>query len=98
MIMASRGKRLVVGVIVCVMYLVSPAFACDQAGPDTHVGKIKAIDLAQSSLTILDSQTKKPLTFLAAPDQLKGLSPGQMVMVRYSETKGQLKAEEIQPL
>ena len=98
MMMASRGRRLLVGVIVSVICLAPAAFACDQAGPDTHVGKIKAIDLAQSSLTILDSQTKKPLTFLAAPEQLSGLSLGQMVIVRYSETKGQLKAEEIKPL
>jgi len=35
---------------------------------------------------------------LAAPEQLKGLSLGQMVTVRYSETKGQLKAEEVTPL
>ncbi len=96
--MTSRGKRLLAGVIVSVMCLASAAFACEVAGPDTHMGQIKAIDLAQSSLTLLDSQTKKPLTFLAAPEQLKGLSPGQMVMVRYYETKGQLKAEEIKPL
>ena len=96
--MTSRGKRLLVGVIVSVMCLTSAALACEMAGPDTHVGQIKTIDLAQSSLTLLDSQTRKPLTFLAAPEQLKGLSLGQMVTVRYSETKGQLKAEEIAPL
>ena len=94
----SRGKCLLVGVIMSVICLAPAAFACEVAGPDTHVGQIKAIDLEQSSLTLLDSQTKKPFTFLAAPEQLKGLSLGQMVTVRYSETKGQLKAEEITPL
>ena len=96
MMMASRGKRLVVGVIVCVMYLVSPAFACEFAGPDTHVGEIKAIDLGQPSFTILDGQMKQPLTFLAAPEQLKGLSLAQLVVVKYSTVGGQLRAEEIQ--
>ncbi len=96
--MTSREKRLLVGVIVSVMCLASAALACDVAGPDTHVGQIKAIDLAQSSFTILDQQVKQPFTFLAAPEQLKGLSLGQMVMVKYTETKGQLKAEEIKPL
>ncbi len=96
--MTSRGKRLLAGVIVSVMCLASAAFACEVAGPDTHMGQIKAIDLEKSSLTLLDSQTKKPLTFLAAPEQLKGLSPGQMVMVKYTETQGRLKAEEINPL
>ena len=39
---------------------------------------------------------KKPLTFLAAPEQLKGLSLGQLVVVKYSKVGGQLRAEEIQ--
>jgi hypothetical protein len=72
------------------------ASACELAGPDTHVGEIKAIDLGQPSFTILDGQMKKPLTFLAAPEQLKGLSPGQLVVVKYSKVGGQLRAEEIQ--
>ena len=78
--------------------LVVPAFACELAGPNTHIGKIKAIELAQSSLTIIDQQMKKDVTFLAAPEQLKGLSPGQLVSVKYSEMKGQLMADEIKPL
>ena len=94
----SRGKRLLVGVIVSVMCLAPAAFACELAGSDTHMGKIQAIDVAKPSFTIIDQQMKKPVTFLAAPEQLKGLSLGQMVTVRYSETKGQLKAEEITPL
>jgi len=60
------------------------------------VGEIKAIDLGKPSLTIQDSQMKKPLTFLAAPEQLKGLSLGQLVVVKYSKTGEQLRAEEIQ--
>ncbi len=91
-------RRILGTVTVSITLIALPTFACEVAGPDTHVGKIKAIDLAQSSLTVLDSQTKKPLTFLAAPEQLKGLSLGQMITVRYSETNGRLKAEEITPL
>ena len=96
--MTSRGKCLLVGVIVSVICLAPAAFACEVAGPDTHVGQIKAIDLAQSTLTILDQGMKKPLTFLADPEQLKELLVGQMVVVKYTNTKGQLKAEEIKPL
>ena len=96
--MTANVTRLLGSVILSVTLMVLPVFACEFAGPDTHVGEIKAIDLTQPSFTILDGQMKKPLTFLAVPEQLKGLSLGQMVMVRYSETKGQLKAEEITPL
>jgi len=96
MLIASRGKRLLAGVIVAVICLASPAFACEQAGQDTHVGKIKAIDVAQSSLTILDMGMNKPVTFVAAPEQLKGLSLGQMVVVKYSQAGEQLRVEKIQ--
>jgi len=94
----SRTQRILAAVTLSMTLLVVPAFACELAGPNTHIGKIKAIELAQSSLTIIDQQMKKDVTFLAAPEQLKGLSPGQLVSVKYSEMKGQLKAEEISPL
>jgi hypothetical protein len=94
----SRTQRLLAAVIVATMMVALPALACELAGPNTHIGKIKAIELAQSSLTIIDQQMKKDVTFLAAPEQLKGLSPGQLVSVKYSEMKGQLTAEEIKPL
>ena len=94
--MRANVMCLLWSVILSVTLMVLPVFACDQAGPDTHVGKIKAIDLAQSSFTILDQQMRKPFTFLAAPEQLKVLSPGQLVVVKYSKVGEQLRAEEIQ--
>ncbi len=96
--LTAKLTRLLATVLVAIALMTVPAFACDQAGPDTHVGKIKAIDLAKSSFTILDQQAKKPFTFLAEPAQLDRLSLDQVVMVKYSETKGKLKAEEIKPL
>lgn len=98
MVITSKATRVLVTVIVATTMVALPALACELAGPNTHIGEIKAIDPAQRSLTILDRQMKKPFTFLAAPEQLKGLSPGQLVSVKYSELKGQLKAEEIKPL
>jgi hypothetical protein len=90
-------KRVLAIVTVSLTLISLPAFSCELAGPNIHIGEIKAIDPAQGSLTILDRQRKKPFTFLAAPEQLKGLSPGQRIAVRYSEANGRLKAEEITP-
>ncbi len=85
-----------IGVLIASIALMPlSASACEWAGLDTHVGEIRAIDLGQPSFTILDGQMKKPPTFLAAPEQLKGLSPGQLVVVKYSKVGGQLRAEEI---
>ena len=94
----SRTQRFLAAVTLSMTLLVIPAFACELAGPNTHIGKIKTIELAQSSLTIIDQQMKKDVTFQAAQEQLKGLSVGQRVSVKYSEMKGQLRAEEIKPL
>ena len=96
--LTANVKRVLTTVMMAITLMALPAFACELAGSDTHVGEIKAIDVAQSSFTILDQQMKKPVTFLADPAQLKELSLGQVVMVKYSETKGRLKAEEINPL
>lgn len=87
----------VLGIVTVSLTLISlPTFACELAGPDTHVGEVKAIDLGESSLTILDGQMKKSLTFVADREQLKGLSLGQMVVVKYSKAGRHLRAEEIQ--
>ena len=91
-----KAKRVLATVMMAITLITVPALACELAGPDTHVGEIKAIDLTQPSFTILDGQMKKPLTFLAAAEQLKALSLGQLVVVKYSKVGGQLRAEEIQ--
>jgi len=97
--MTPKRKSLLAGVLVVFMTLVAlQAFACELAGPNTHIGKIKAIEVAQQSLTIIDQQMNKDVTFQAAPEQLKGLSLGQRIAVKYSEANGRLKAEEITPL
>ena len=93
--MTSKGKYLLVAVMVSMTLVALPALACEKAGPNTHVGKITAIELGQPSLTIIDMQMKRDFTFQAAADQLEGLSLGQMVTVKYSEANGRLKAEEI---
>ena len=95
--MRLKGTGLLSAAIVSITLAAFPAFACELAGPNTHVGKIKAIEIAQQSLTIIDQQMKKDVTFQAAPEQLKGLSLGQRVTVKYSEANGRLKAEEITP-
>ncbi len=96
--MTLRERCLLLTVIVLVPFVALPAFACERVGPKTHVGEITAIDPGQNSLTIMDRQMNTPVTFIAAPEELKGLSLGQLVAVKYSERKGQLTADEIKPL
>jgi len=95
--MTKKGTWLVVAAIVAGVLATSPASGCELAGPSTHIGKIKAIEVAQERLTIVDMQTKKDFTFEAEPGQLQGLSLGQLVAVTYSQENGRLKAELITP-
>ncbi len=94
--MTMKGRWLLVAGVVAVMLATPPASGCELAGPNTHVGKIKAIEPVQQNFTIIDQQMKKAITFHAAPEQLKGLSLGQRVAVNYSEADGRLKAEKIE--
>ncbi len=95
--MTKTGTWLLVAVIVAASLANFPASACELAGPSTHIGKIKAIELVQDTFTIVDMQTKKDFTFQAEREQLQGLSLGQVVRVKYTEANGQLKAELITP-
>ncbi|MGH7369520.1 MAG: hypothetical protein ACREIN_01370 [Candidatus Methylomirabilaceae bacterium] len=95
--MIMKSACLLVAAMVAVALATSPAFGCDLAGPSTHIGKIKSIELAQERLVIVDMQTKKDFTFEAEPGQLQGLSLGQLVAVKYSQENGRLKAELITP-
>jgi len=96
--MTKRSPWMLVAVLVAMSLVANvPASACELAGPSTHIGKVKAIELAQDTFTIVDMQTKKDFTFQAEREQLQGLSLGQLVRVKYSEENGRLKAELIAP-
>ena len=95
--MTLGRASLVVLVIGSMVFAAFPALACEKAGANTHVGKITAMDPAAQRLTILDRQMSMPVTFVVAPDTLKGLSVGQVVAVKYAEGQGQLTAREILP-
>jgi hypothetical protein len=92
--MLARGLFVVA---VAIALTAHPAFGCDLAGPNTHIGTITAIELARPSLTILDIQMNRDVTFQATRQQLEGLSAGQQVAVTYSEANGRLRAERIEP-
>lgn len=76
----------------------SVALACSAMGPKTHVGQITEIDRDHQTLTIMDAETQKPITFSIDNKQLLALnsSSGQ-VIVRYRDgDNGELVATSIQ--
>ena len=74
--MMWKVTRVLVAVLVSMALLALPAFACELAGPNVHIGEIKAIDHAQRSLTILDRQMKKQSPSWPLRNSLRGFHRG----------------------
>ncbi len=62
--------------------------ACNVAGPNKHVGQVTAVDKGKETFTIMDAETRAPITFRASTAILKDVSSASgQVMVSY-EAKG----------
>ncbi len=89
------AKNILAGAVVMAGLLAMPmaSWACDGAGPSTHIGKISSVDAAAKKFTITDVQTKGPITFAANEEILKGVKDAKgMVTVKYEEQGGNLTA------
>lgn len=80
------------------LLFIAPAvsFPCSNMGPNTHAGKIVALDAKEGTLTLIDAESGKPILFSAAPKLLASLRPSDRVVVRFTTEKERLIAEEIQ--
>ena len=74
-----------------------PSWACDSMGPNKHVGVIAALDAKAGTVTIIDAQMQKPLTFAADAKLLAGLAPKKNIVVTYKKDGDRLAAEAIAP-
>lgn len=70
------------------------AWACDAAGPNTHVGAILNVNAAEKTFTIRDAETQVPITFVANNEIIDGLKGATgNIMVNFEETdSSKLKA------
>ncbi|MBI4638808.1 MAG: hypothetical protein HY727_20930 [Candidatus Rokubacteria bacterium] len=84
-----------IGLVLAVISVASPAFACDAAGPNTHAGVVTGIDAAKNTLTLRDAQTGKNLTFQAPPGLLKGIALKDQVTVGFTTEGTSLKATSV---
>lgn len=70
------------------------AWACDSAGPNTHIGKVMSVDAKKMTFTIRDAETRSPITFVATDtsiiEGLKGING--MITVNYEENGDDLTA------
>jgi predicted S18 family serine protease len=60
-------------------------WACSVAGPNAHMGTVKAVDAVKGTLTIQHAENGEDLTFVAdKPEMLKGIAPADHVTVVYT--------------
>jgi len=77
-----------------VLALSVSAYACDAAGPNTHVGQVLSVD--GNHFTIRDAQTGGPISFTADKDMQGSLpATGDQVSIKYSGDEKHLIAESV---
>jgi len=64
-------------------------WACDAAGPSTHVGTVQSVDASSKTFTIIDAQTRMPIKFVANNEIIDGLKDAKgSIMVNFEEVDG----------
>ena len=72
------------------------AWACQAAGSNTHVGRLLSVDVKAKSFTIIDAETRHPITFVSNEAILKDLAAAKgTIGVSYEDTGGLLRAVEV---
>lgn len=91
-------KHIIVkAILVGALFIIAPisTWACDAAGPSTHIGTVKSVDASGKTFTIIDAQTRMPITFIASNEIIDGLKDAKgSVMVNFEQMDGssELKA------
>ena len=87
-----------IGLVIFLFFLIAPALslACSNLGTNTHAGIIEQIDSKAGTLTLVDAETGKSITFLVSPNLLASLKPNNRVMINFKVDGKALVAEKIQ--
>lgn len=79
-------KFLIKYVLASALLLPVAGWACDAAGPSTHIGTVQSVDASGKTFTIIDAQTRMPIKFVASNEIIDGLKDAKgSVMVNYEE-------------
>jgi hypothetical protein len=90
-------SRLAAALVAAAMLAPGAALACTAAGPNTHIGALTGADPASGTFSILDAETRQPLTFSAQPQVIDALVGKQgSVRVEYEEAGDALTATDVQ--
>lgn len=89
-------KALTACAIAAALWIPIGAWACSAAGANTHIGVLKSVDTKAKSFTIIDAETRSPITFVSDEAILKDLAGAKgTIGVSYEDTGGVLRAVEV---
>jgi hypothetical protein len=85
------------GLLAAILMAPAASQACSALGPNKHVGTVIGLDAAAQTITVLDAQTRQPVTFLANEELLSQArnAKGQII-VDYQAEGTQLRAISIE--
>jgi hypothetical protein len=90
-------SRLAAALVAALILAPGAALACSAAGPKTHIGALNGADPANGTFSIIDAETRQPLTFSAQPQVIDALVGKQgSVRVEYEEAGDALTATDVQ--
>jgi hypothetical protein len=84
-------KSFIVKTTLAALFFIAPlaTWACDAAGPSTHIGTVQSVDASSMTFTIIDAQTRMPIKFVANNEIIDGLKEAKgSVMVNFEQVEG----------
>ncbi|MFQ5596813.1 MAG: hypothetical protein ACE5GK_02065 [Nitrospiria bacterium] len=69
---------------------VTTVFACSSLGPGKHLGLVWMIDPIQKSITLIDAETRNPVSFFIGEDFIKTVKMNDTVVITFEKEEGRL--------
>ncbi len=92
-----KSTTAVAGFLAAVLMAPAASQACSALGPNKHVGTVIGLDAAAQTITVLDAQTRQPVTFLANEELLSQARNAKgRIIVDYQTEGTQLRAISIE--
>ncbi len=92
-----KSTTAVAGLLAAILMAPASSQACSALGPNKHLGTVISLDAAAQTITVLDAQTRQPVTFLANEELLNEARNAKGQIIVDYETEGtQLRAISIQ--
>jgi len=73
------ARKLLISTLFVAAFVPALTWACDGAGPSTHVGTVQSVDASSMTFTIIDAQTRMPIKFAANNEIIDGLKERRSV-------------------